>query len=270
VYEKYPPERHLLRDLRLEIDRRQGPLCVRAPVAPELLGADGSVGAGVLGTAIDVFGGNLAIEAARPDWALTQELALHRLRPLRQGEICVTGAALRAGRTNMVIETEIRAKGDDTPHTVGSLTFTRVPRREGTAGAPAESPEHVEFALPGSGLDQPVDSYLGLRVVDAESGRVELPLEDPIRNSVGALQGGAMIALAEASAVAAARSAGLPASVVDLACRYLALGRTGPIEARARVVRPHPERGLLRVELHDAGEPGRRVAVAMVGLGTLD
>jgi acyl-coenzyme A thioesterase PaaI-like protein len=267
VSEIYPPERHLLRDLHLEIDRRKGPLQVRAPVVPELLGPDGSVGAGALGIAIDVFGGNLAIESAQPDWALTQELELHRLRPLREGEIRVTGAALRAGRTNMVIETELAAKGDDAPHTVGSLTFTRVPRREETMGAPPEFPEHTAFARPGSGLAEPFDAYLGLHTRDAETGHLELPLVDRIRNGVGALQGGAVIALAEASAIAAARHAGLPESVVDLSCRYLALGKSGPIEARARILRSSP--ALVRVELQDGGEPGRRVAVVMVGLGTL-
>jgi acyl-coenzyme A thioesterase PaaI-like protein len=137
-------------------------------------------------------------------------------------------------------------------------------------GATPEFPEHTEFALPDSGLAEPLEAYLGLRLLGAETGHVELPLVDRIRNGVGALQGGVVIALAEASAVAAARSAGLPASVVDLACRYLSLGRRGPIEARARILRRRPEAALLRVELRDAGEPDRRVAVAMVGLGRLD
>ena len=57
----YPPERHLLRDLRLSfehVDDRGSRAWM--PVVPELCTADGSVRAGALATLVDVIGGGLA------------------------------------------------------------------------------------------------------------------------------------------------------------------------------------------------------------------
>jgi len=63
----YPPARHMLRDLRLEIWRRGGEVTVRAPGAAGVRGRAGAVGAAALGVAVDVIGGNLALRAVQPD-----------------------------------------------------------------------------------------------------------------------------------------------------------------------------------------------------------
>jgi len=91
----YPPARHMLRDLRLEIWRRDGEVAVRMPAVAALQNRAGAVGAGALGVAVDVIGGNLALRAVQPDWAVTSTLELHLLRPLTR-DFEVTGAPLRA------------------------------------------------------------------------------------------------------------------------------------------------------------------------------
>ena len=52
----YPPPRHLLRDLRLEIARADGRVEVSGPGPLEARSRGGGVSAGVLGVAVDVLG----------------------------------------------------------------------------------------------------------------------------------------------------------------------------------------------------------------------
>src|SRR5258705_10910285 len=102
----YPPARHMLRDLRLEIWRRGGEVTVRAPAVAGIRSRAGAVGAAALGVATDVIGGNLALRAVQPDWAVTSTLELHLLRPLTR-DFEVTGAPLRAGATQVVLDVEV-------------------------------------------------------------------------------------------------------------------------------------------------------------------
>src|SRR5688500_18479588 len=69
--EPYPPKRHMLRDLRIEIWRRGVGVAVRAPAVAAIHSRAGGVGAAALGVAVDVIGGNLALRAVQPDWAVT-------------------------------------------------------------------------------------------------------------------------------------------------------------------------------------------------------
>ena len=120
----------MLRDLRLEIWRRGAGVAVRGPAVPAVHNRAGSVGAAALGVAVDVIGGNLALRALQPDWAVTSSLELHLLRPLLR-DFEVTGTPLRAGATQVVLDVEVadgeRAAG---PCAVASMTFTRIPRRD--------------------------------------------------------------------------------------------------------------------------------------------
>jgi uncharacterized protein (TIGR00369 family) len=264
----YPPPQHITRDLRLEVDQRGGEPVVRVPVVPDLLGAGGAVYTGALGLALDVFGGNLAIEAAAPDWALTAQLELHVLRPLAEGTITVSGRPLRAGRTNLVAEARIDA-GDgaasrgEAPCAVGRLAFTRVPARGGEPPRPRRAGTLYAFAEPGDRLSRPFREALGLRVLDAASGSVELALVPYVHNSVGALQGGVAVALVDAAAETAGSALlGAEVATVDLSMQYLALGREGPIRSAAALLRREPGGALFSIELRDAGQEQRLAAVA--------
>jgi len=71
----YPPDRHLLRDLRLSFEHQAaGTSRAWMPVVPELAAADGAARAGALATLVDVIGGGLAAQTAQPDWIATADL----------------------------------------------------------------------------------------------------------------------------------------------------------------------------------------------------
>lgn len=259
----YPPPHHVLSDLGLQIDRRDGALRVEMPVQEAGLDAGGGLRAGLLGVAFDVFAGNLAVDAARPDWALTSELALHRLAPLAKGALVVTGRALRSGRTQLVVEADTSDAAGGRRCASGTIGFTRVPRREDTPQPPDDPPDVFRFGDPERRLAGPLLETLGVREIDGAEGRLEMPLSDYVRNSVGGLQGGVVTCLVDAAAAAAgSHLLGAPACVEDLAVRFLALAREGPVCARATLLRRRGDEGLLRVELRDAGQDDRVVSVA--------
>src|SRR5262245_28698354 len=199
----------MLRDLRIEILRRGEAVAVRAPAVAETWNRAGGVGAAALGVAVDVIGGNLALRAVRPDWAVTSTLELHLLRPITR-DFEVTGAPLRAGKSHVVLDVEVSDGSDPRPAAVASMTFTRIRRRDYTMPFVEDEADRFAFANDGSRLDAPFLEQIGCRVIDAEAGAVELHVEDYVRNSIGALQGGAVVALVDAAAggVAAARSGG--------------------------------------------------------------
>jgi acyl-coenzyme A thioesterase PaaI-like protein len=264
----YPPPNHMLRDLRVEVDSRGEQPVIHVPVVPEILGPGGTVRAGVLGIGLDLFGGSLAVKAVAPDWALTAQLELHLLHPLREGTLTVTGRPLRAGKTNLVAEARIDAgkvagAANGEPIALGRLTFARVPARGGEPSQGHRNGQLHSFAEGNEKLPTRFLDAVGLRVLDAAAGAVEISVVPYVRNSVGALQGGLVVALADLAAESAGRAL-LACDVVttDLSVHFLALGREGPVRSRASLLRDDGSGALFSVELHDAGLEGRLAAVA--------
>jgi len=261
----YPPERHLLRDLRLWTERGESGPRTGLELVPGLLGPGGEARLGVLATLADVAGGELAVRSARPGWVATSDLVLHRLRPHRDALLEARPALVRRTRTTIVLEVSL-SDGGAGALALATMTFAVLPAREGQRrmGVGADAPR-TDFALPGSGLDEPLARRVGTRVLDAASGRLELALAPYVGNSLGALQGGAAALLvdlaAEAAGGAALGSACLPR---DLALNYLALAREGPVHTEARVLRADAEGALLRVELRDGAGGLAAVATAAV------
>jgi acyl-coenzyme A thioesterase PaaI-like protein len=268
---RYPPAQHMLRDLRLEIWQREGRVAVRAPAVSAVRNRAGAVGAAALGVAVDVVGGNLALRAVKPDWCVTSSLELHLLRPLLR-DFEVTGSPLRAGTTNVVLDVEVDdGEPGAGPCAIASMTFTRIQRRADTIRFQEPGAEPFTFADGASGLRAPFLEQLGCRVVDAEAGIVELAVEDYVRNSVGALQGGAVVALVDAAAEAVASARMVEgAATEDLQLHFLALGRVGPIRTRTRWLAGSSQEARLRVELVDTGQGDRLISVAVVRLARMD
>lgn len=253
----YPPERHLLRDLRLEAEHRPDGSTAYIPLPPGARTASGAPLLGAVTTMVDALGGGMALPAALPNWIATADLTLHLVSGPAADAIEAHGRIARAGRTTVVIEVELFDAPTDAPRGLATMTLSVIPRR---VEAPVwdrdpEAVHRMTLAVPGSGLDDlHLHHALGLRVLDAGAGVVELPIEDYARNSFGAAQGGAFGALAGTAAEAAlAGRCGGPVEAVDLQLTYLELGKVGPLRTRTTVLRAGPTEGAARVEVLDTG-----------------
>ncbi len=133
----YPPDKHLLRDLRFSFEHDDDGARSRAwmPVVDELCTDLGQARAGALATLVDVIGGGVAANAAAPGWIATADLTLHLVRGARPGSVVEARASvLRAGRTTVVIEVALdrrarreRRSGDDELR--GAASTRHEPRR---------------------------------------------------------------------------------------------------------------------------------------------
>ncbi|HTD50593.1 MAG TPA: Rieske 2Fe-2S domain-containing protein, partial [Acidimicrobiia bacterium] len=120
----YPPDRHLLRDLRLTFEHSGGHdgghdhRTSRAwmPIVAELLASDGTVRAGALATLVDVIGGGLAATVAHPNWIATADLTLHLAGAATHGSVEARARVAHAGRTTVVIEVDLH---DHTGRAIG-------------------------------------------------------------------------------------------------------------------------------------------------------
>lgn len=262
----YPPDRHLLRDLRLSFEHGENHTS-RAwmPAVPELCNDDGAVRAGALATLVDVIGGGLAATVAHPGWIATADLTLHVVAPATSGSVEARARVAHAGRTTVVIEVDLY---DETGAEIGiaTMSFAVLPRRD-------ENPDITTsmttgsstMALSSSGLRNSLLDELEVRVIDAARGELEAPIGQWSLNSLGAMQGGAVATIVDAAAVAAARAASTePLVVSDIQLTYLALARVGPIRTRVDVVGSRPGAVTLRVEMVDAGAESRVTSVARV------
>jgi uncharacterized protein (TIGR00369 family) len=262
----YPPDRHVLRDLRFSFDEdAHGARTAFMPVVPAICGDDGCVRAGALATLVDVLGGGLAAGTAHPNWIATADLTLHVYRGARRGEVGATARVLRAGRTTVVIEVHLR---DDTARDIGcaTMSFSVLPRRDTNPDVDAVRPEgRSTMALEDSRLDVPLLDALGVTVVDAASGTLDVPIRDWALNSMGAMQGGVVATVVEAAGEHALRHAsGAPLVVTDIQLTYLAFGKVGPVRTSVDVLRCDAQYGLARVEVFDAGADRRRMTLARV------
>jgi uncharacterized protein (TIGR00369 family) len=262
----YPPDRHLLRDLRLSfehVDERTSRAWM--PVVPELTAGDGSARAGALATLVDVIGGGLAARAAQPDWIATADLSLHLTGAAASGSAEARGRVAHAGRTTVVIEVGLF---DDRGAEIGlaTMSFARLPRRvENPDLSDSMTAGPSSMALPSSGLQASLLDEIGVEVVDAGSGIVESPVRDWSRNSLGSMQGGAVAVVVDAAAEAVSAAANAGTVVVcDLQLSYLALARVGPVRTRVEVLDARPGVVVTHVELIDTGSDDRVTTIGRV------
>jgi uncharacterized protein (TIGR00369 family) len=260
----YPPERHLLRDLRFTFEHDPSHTRSRAwmPVVPELCTDHDGARAGALATLVDVIGGGLAAGAAAPGWIATADLTLAVVAAARPGStVEARGQVLRAGRTTVVIEV---ALVDEREHDVGiaTMSFAVLPRRDTNPVADDLHESPPTMATAASRMAGPLLDQLGLDVVDAARGVVETPVIDWSLNSMGAMQGGVVATVADAAAEAALRAAtGRPLVVSDMYVTYLGFGRVGPVRSQVDVLGRAAGHGAARVELFDAGAENRQMTV---------
>jgi acyl-coenzyme A thioesterase PaaI-like protein len=266
---EYPPAEHILRDLRLTVEHRpDGTSTAWLPVTEHLCHASGAPRAGVLGILVDVVGGGLAAVAVRPDWIATADLTLHLIPRSVGGDVEAVGRVRRQGRTTVVVDVELRDATDrgGGPLGIATMSFAVLPRREDNLVVDQiDQVSRSTMATPDSGFSIPFPDRIGLAVLDETTGSVEVPRDDYIRNSLGAIQGGVMAATAAAGAETALGAAcGRPVQAVDLQVTFLALARTGPIRTRTRVLSARPQFGAAHVEIVDAGAADRVTTLTRV------
>lgn len=275
----YPPERHLLRDLRSSTERvATDHAIVRAPVPPEVCTDAGGMEVGAVCCLVDTVGAMIGLAAVHPDWIATADLAYHSRRAIRSGPVVLEARPARVGKSLVVVRCEVwdgqgsSTPGDGVAAGVATMTFARIPgsATQMRVEDPAAGVGTVtEMALPTSGFTRRFEEELGVRVVDAPGGVLELDKTDYVRNSFGTINGGAMAALLSAAAREAARDAsGTPLVTADLQIHYLAQTGEGPARTRADVLRHDDRWATVAVEAVDAST-GTVVAMATAAAALL-
>jgi uncharacterized protein (TIGR00369 family) len=261
----YPPDQHMLRDLRFTFEHDGDGRRSRAwmPVVPEICTDLGHVRAGALATLVDVIGGGLAATAAAPNWIATADLTLHVVDGAAPGSVVeARGSVLRSGRTTVVIEVALT----DAARAIGlaTMSFSVLPRRDSNPQVSSlREPGPSTMSAPDSRMRMPFLEALGVEVVDAGGGVLDVPVGDWSRNSMGAMQGGVVATVVDAAAEVALRAAaGVPLVVSDLQLTYLGFGRVGPVRTRTEVLACNDAWGAARVELVDSGAEHRDMTVA--------
>jgi uncharacterized protein (TIGR00369 family) len=260
----YPPDQHLLRDLRFTFAHDADGRRSRAwmPVVPELCTDLGHARAGAIATLVDVIGGGLAAGAAAPGWIATADLTLHLVAGAGPGSVIEARAdVLRAGRTTVVIEV---ALVDEHERDIGiaTMSFAVLPRRDSNPDVALVRDSPSTMAAPESRLARPLLDELGVQFVDAARGVIDVPVIDWSLNSMGAMQGGVVATVAEVAAEAALRAAtNEPVVVTDLYVTYLGFGRVGPVRTAVDVLGIGAGHGSARVELVDTGAENRLMTV---------
>lgn len=267
--EEYPPPHHVLRDLRLTVEHRpDGSSSAWIPVTEPVCAAPGVPHAGVLATLVDVVGGGLAAITTEPDWIATADLTLHLLPRRVAGDVEALSRVLRRGRTTVVLEVSLTDTADGAPLGLATMSFAVLPRRDDNPVVDqADQVRRMGMGLPGSGFrfGEPFLDRIGLRVLDAAAGTVELPRSLYVCNTLGAIQGGMVATTAEQAARYALRAAcGAPVETVDLQVTFLALARVGSVRSRTRVLAANPAYGTAHVELVDTSAGGRVTTIARV------
>jgi acyl-coenzyme A thioesterase PaaI-like protein len=288
----YPPDRHLLRDLRIVIDRAtQDPggrdAVARLEICPEIMDASGRLRVGVIATLVDVIAGETAIRSVRPNWTATSNLSVYVDQIPTRGAIQASAQVLRSGRRSVVLEATLRggeAGGEASREAqdafaVAQIGFAVLPAR-GDFQSDTQSDTHwasvpavrTEFGLADSGFEKPLLETMGIEFDDRDASISRLrAIPSYLINSLDALQGGAVAILAEAAAERfAAATLGGFVRVRSLAIHYLELGRIGPIRTQCRRIARTRAGLLVRVSLFDEGAADLLLSVAMIQVDEVD
>ena len=265
----YPPPKHLLRDLRIVVDRVGQDTVARLEPTPEIADATGRIRVGVLATLVDVIAGETAIRSVLPNWTATSNLAVFVDEIPPSEPVEATARVLRSGRQTVILEVALRGARAGGEIGVAQVGFAILPSRNDvqSRGHWAEAPEaRTEFARPDSGFRKPILEAIGFVHDLGDPTISRLPGVPPyLVNSLGALQGGAVAILVDAAAEHfAAERLGGSVRVRSLVIQYLNLGRVGPIRAECRSIARTAGGLLVHVTLFDEGAGDTLLTVATI------
>jgi len=249
-----------------------------SPLTDAVRDASGAGGLGYLVGLVDVNTAMVGLCASTPDWTATADLMIHEAAPLVHGPTVLESHLTRAGSRLIVVGvdiydgdgiTDLDEIGDPIELTrvaTGLVTFARVPASTSTASATWDPTSTIgvrrHLEREGDLPTEPLLERIGLQVVDAPAGVVELPNSPYVHNSRGRINGGVLGMVFQGAAEAAA-----PGYVgSDLHVHYLASARVGPLRTDTHVVREVDDHVVCRVTAVDAGADDLVVAQATVTL----
>ena len=276
----YPPARHAIRDLDLWTFHSSAErlVCV-APLTDVVRNAAGHAALGFLTAVVDVSAAVVALIAGQPEWTATADLTLHQAAPITHGPVVVESHLVRAGSNIVVVGVDaFDGGGRDrdalldttalTPAGSSIVTFARIPRRASAAAGkfdPAANlghwrqmgPDDEHSAAPEALLDR-----IGLRIIDAATGVVELDQTPYVANSFGTINGGVLGMVFQGAAEAA-----YPRLVAaDVQIHYLAQSKGGPARTSLTPIRVSADHAVCSLELVDTGNDDRLLSHAVVTL----
>lgn len=248
----YPPEHHVLRDLAIEV--QPGRTQNRAWMATHefVQNANGRVRTGLVATLVDAICGGLAAVTAQPGWIATADLTMHVAKPIEGDVVGAVARVRRAGRTTIVLESEVFVDDDEAnPVALATATFQVLERREMNptlAGELTDDEPRRPFVEGAKCFTEAAYDACGFERVD--DTRMQVSPSPYILNSLGGVQGGILASLVDA---ATENALGAGMETVDVHLTYLALAKVGPIVATAAVRERHASHGSCSVELFDVG-----------------
>jgi len=270
VQSTYPPPQHLLRDLRIIVDRDAQGVKASLEIMPEMLDGAGRIRVGVLATLVDVAAGETAIRAVVPQWIATSDLSLYVTPLPASGTIEARPRVIRKGRQTVVLEAVFLDAESRRELGLATLGFAILPARNAIqkSGHWADAIEHrTEFGHEDSGLDGPLIDTVGIEFDAGRPGIAHLAVRSYLLNSLGAIQGGAMAILLESTAEHfATATLAQPVCVRGLAIHYLKLARVGPVRAQTRTIARTTAGLIVHVEIFDEGIGDELLTVATVQL----
>lgn len=253
---------------------------MRADLIDNLRSPAGPVSLGVLMTVVDFVTSDPALVACSSDWTATQDLSLHGADWLTEGPIVVDSNLVRVGKKTIIVSADVYdGHGITDIHELmaaidsGSgltlaarslVTFARIPRSAAT-DADAYTPGKWVGTVrerPAEPVEGTIYSRLGMHVVDAAAGVLELELSPFVANQIGTIMGGAQALLVEAAANA--MRPGMVAT--DMQMHYLSQVRSGPARSYGTVIRDASDHTVLSIRLVDAGAEDRLLALTTVTL----
>jgi uncharacterized protein (TIGR00369 family) len=260
---------------------------MRAPLTDAVRSPAGCASIGMVMTLVDIGASSPALVACRPDWTATQDLSVYGAGWLAEGPILIDSQIVRVGKKMIVLTADVydthgmedfntleaaidQAKRGDvqgglTLAANGLITFARLP---GSAASGVDDYEpagwvgEIRHRVSDHSAEGTLYERLGLRVVDSQTGQVELDLTKNVANSIGTINGGAQATLIEVAAEG--MRPGLVAT--DMQIHYLSQVRAGPARSSAQVLRDAADHSVVSVELVDVGNGNQLLTRATVTL----
>ena len=265
----YPPERHILRHLRLRhrVDD-DGNVSATMPILPDLLDSGGWLRLGAIATLVDSVAGHHGVIQVDPDWVATLELGTVVTRRAEGNEVTAQCRPLRIGRNNVVTETVI---GDVQGEVARSIcTYARLPARSDNPSVGTARGRIVDYAEEEEKPRPMLDDYLRINA-RSDQAVMELPHDPRIHNSFGSIQGGAVAVLVDAMAAHMGKlTLGKPMRCVEAEVHYLAQAKSGPFRVEGEPLRVDESSVTSRIRIVDAGNDDRLLDVATATAKLID